>query len=59
MKELIRRLIKDGVPYQVQFERDVADESIAVVVMEGVDELLDEVGEDQRPQQRKKKRHFT
>jgi hypothetical protein len=59
MKELIRRLIKDGVPYQVQFERDVADESIPVVVMEGVDELLDEDGEDQRPQQRKKKRHFT
>jgi RecA/RadA recombinase len=58
MKELIRRLIKDGVPYQVQFERDVADESIPVVIMEGVDELLDEEDEDRRPQRRKRERQF-
>jgi hypothetical protein len=59
MKELIRRLIKDGVPYQVQFERDVPDESIPVVVMESVDELLDAEDEDQRPHRRKRERHFT
>ncbi|MEA2081092.1 MAG: hypothetical protein U9P00_14820 [Pseudomonadota bacterium] len=59
MKELIRRLIKDGVPYQVQFERDVPDESIPVVIMEGVDELLDEEDEDQRPHRRKRQRHFS
>ena len=59
MKELIRRLIKDGVPYQVQFERGVPDESIPVVVMESVDELLDEEDEDQRPYRRKRERHFT
>jgi len=59
MKELIRRLIKDGVPYQVQFERDVPDESIPVVVMESVDELLDAQDEEQRPRRRKRGRHFT
>jgi len=59
MKELISRLVKDGVPYQVQFERDVPDESIPVVVMESVDELLDEEDEDQRPHRRKRERHFT
>ena len=59
MKELIRRLVKDGVPYQVQFEREVADESIPVVVMENVDELLDEEDEDQRPHRGKRERHFT
>ena len=59
MKELIRRLVKDGVPYRVQFERDVPDESIPVVVMESVDELLDEEDEDQRPHRRKRERHFT
>jgi len=59
MKELIRRLIKDGVPYQVQFERDVPDESVPVVVMEGVDELLDGEDEDQRRHRRKRERHFT
>jgi len=59
MKELIRRLIKDGVPYQVQFERDVPDESIPVVVMESVDELLDAQDEEQRPHRRKRERHFT
>jgi len=58
MKELIRRLIKDGVPYEVQFERDVPDESIPVVVMESVDELLDEEDEDQRPHRRKRERQF-
>jgi hypothetical protein len=58
MKELIRRLIKDGVPYAVQFERDVPDESIPVVVMEGVDELLDDEDEDQRRRRRKRERHF-
>jgi hypothetical protein len=58
MKELIRRLIKDGVPYEVQFERDVPDESIPVVVMEGVDELLDEEDDAQRPHRRKRERHF-
>jgi hypothetical protein len=59
MKELIRRLVKDGVPYQVQFEREVADESIPVVVMENVDDLLDEEDEDQRPHRGKRERHFT
>jgi hypothetical protein len=58
MKELIRRLIKDGVPYEVQFERDVPDESIPVVVMESVDELLDEEDEDQRPHRRKRERQL-
>ena len=57
MKELIRRLIQDGVPYQVQFERGMANESIPVVVMESVDELLEE--EDQRPRRRTRKRRFT
>ena len=59
MKELIRRLVKDGVPYQAQFEREMADESIPVVVMENVDELLDEEDEDKRPHRGKSKRHFT
>jgi len=58
MKELIRRLIKDGVPYEVKFERDVPDASIPVVVMESVDELLDEEDDDQRPHRRKRERHF-
>jgi len=43
----------------VQFEREVADESIPVVIMENVDELLDEEDEDQRPHRGKRERHFT
>ena len=58
MKELIRRLIKDGVPYEVQFERDVPDASIPLVVMENATELLDEEEEDQRLHRRKRERSF-
>ena len=58
MKELIGRLIKDGVPYRVQFEREVPDKSIPVVVVESVDELLDEKEGDQRCHRGKRERQF-
>jgi hypothetical protein len=59
MKELIRRLIKDGVPYEVQFERDVPGVSIPLVVIEDATELVDEEEEDQRLYHCKRERYFT
>ena len=61
MKELIRRLVKDGVPYQVQFEREIPGESIPMVVVEGVEELLDEEEQvqERRRGKRKRERHFS
>jgi hypothetical protein len=58
MKELIRRLIEDGVPYEVQFEREIPDESIPVVAVEMVDELLEEVEEEARRHRCRKERYF-
>jgi len=58
MKDLIRRLIKDGVPYEVQFEREIPDESIPLVAVETVDELLEEEAEEARRRRRKKERYF-
>ena len=58
MKELIRRLIKDGVPYKIQFEREMAEGSIPVVVMETVDDLLAEDEEETRWRGSKKERQF-
>lgn len=63
MKELIRRLVKDGVSYQIQFEREVPEQSIPVVVVEAVDELLDDDQDEERrhesDQVKKQERHFT
>jgi hypothetical protein len=58
MKELIRRLIEDGVPYEVQFEREIPDESIPVVAVEMVDELLEEEEEEARRHRGRKERYF-
>ncbi|CAK0768038.1 conserved hypothetical protein [Gammaproteobacteria bacterium] len=41
-KELLRRLIRDGFAYSLQFERALPLDSIPVVVMESADELADE-----------------
>ncbi len=59
MKELIRRLVKDGIPYAVQFEREIPGESISVVAVEGVEELLDEEEQVQGRQRRRRQRHFS
>ena len=59
MKELIRRLIKDGVPYELQFERNTPEASIPVVVVENATEIDDEDDEDQHRHRRKKELYFT
>ncbi len=59
MKELIRRLVKDGVPYEVQFEREMPQESIPIVVVETADELLDEEQDVRRRHKEKRQRYFT
>jgi len=59
MKDLIRRLVKDGVPYEVQFEREMPQESIPIVVVETADELLDEEHDVRRRHEGKRQRHFT
>lgn len=60
MKELIKRLMKDGVPYHVQFEREVPESAIPLVVYETADELLehDEDEDAQRPRDERKERQF-
>ncbi|MGD8931242.1 MAG: hypothetical protein PVI52_01640 [Chromatiales bacterium] len=58
MKELIRRLIKDGVPYEIQFAREMAAGSIPLVVMETVDDLLAEEEEEARWRDSRKERRF-
>ncbi len=57
MKALIRNLIKDGIPYEVLFERDMLDDSIPVVVLESIDEILN--GEDEEDEVLRRKRKHT
>jgi hypothetical protein len=59
MKELIRRLVKDGVPYEVQFEREVPEASIPVVAVETVDELLEAEEDEYQRRRTRKERTFT
>ncbi|ARU58376.1 hypothetical protein OLMES_4379 [Oleiphilus messinensis] len=40
VQQVLKNMIKDGFQYAVQFERDVPEENISVVVVESVDELL-------------------
>ena len=40
LEKVLKNMIKDGFQYAVQFERDVPEENISVVVVESVDELL-------------------
>lgn len=60
MKELIKRLMKDGVPYQVQFEREVPESAIPLVVYETAEDLLEDENEEdaQRPRVERKERQF-
>ena len=59
MKDLIRRLVKDGVPYEVQFEREIHQDSIPIVAVETADELLDEDHDVRRRRLGKRQRHLT
>jgi hypothetical protein len=54
MRELVRRLVKDGMPFAVQFEREVPDTAIPLVVVESADELLDDEQEEQHRRHDKK-----
>jgi len=60
MKELIKRLMKDGVPYQVQFEREVPESAIPLVVYETAEDLLEQDDEKdaQRPRVERKEQRF-
>ena len=57
LAELTRRLTADGFQYQLEFERDVPESTVPIVVVEDVDELLEE--EEERWDDEKKRRRLT
>ncbi len=57
LAELTRRLTADGFQYRLEFERDVPESSVPIVVVEDVDELLAE--EDAHWDDDKKRRRLT
>jgi ABC-type dipeptide/oligopeptide/nickel transport system ATPase subunit len=57
LAELTRRLTADGFQYRLQFERDLPESSVPIVVVEGVDELLEE--EEEHWDGEKKRRRLT
>lgn len=60
MKELIKRLMKDGVPYEVQFEREIPESAIPLVVYETAEDLLEDEEDQsaQRSRDPRKERQF-
>ncbi len=57
LTELTRRLTADGFQYRLEFERDVPESSVPIVVVEDVEELLEE--EDAHWDEDRKRRRLT